>query len=293
MHTHTAKAGVLGRLAAHLVGGLGVVHSPHGHNFYGYFGPFMSKVVIIIEKIMAAITGKIVTLTELAKKDFVAFNIAHQENIRVINSGLELADYRNVDVDKGRKRDELGVGQDTILIGMIGRLEPVKGPEYFIKAAKLVIERFSKVGVRFLIVGDGSLRDKLESGCRELEISNKVIFTGWRDDIPEILSVLDILVLPSLNEAVGRILIEAGASGVPVVATKVGGVPEIVKDNETGVLVRPKDTESMAGGIIALLEDKDKRIQMGRASKDWVDDKFSAETMVKNFSNLFLTINIL
>ena len=291
VHTHTAKAGMLGRLAAHIAGVPRIVHSPHGHNFYGYFNFFISKIILVLERTISVITNRVVTLTELAKRDYLRFDVAPKENIRVINSGLELADYRKVDVDKGRKRDELGAGQDTILVGMIGRLEPVKGPEYFIEGARLVIDSLSKghewQGLKFLIVGDGSLRNILENRCSELGISDKVIFTGWREDIPEILSILDILVLPSLNEAVGRILIEAGASGIPVVAAKVGGVPEIVKDNETGVLVQPKDPDSMAQGIMDLLEDKDKRLRMGEASKKWIDDKFSAETMVKAFSDLY------
>ena len=110
---------------------------------------------------------------------------------------------------------------------------------------------------------------------------NKLIFTGWREDIPEILSVLDIVVVPSLNEAVGRILIEAGACGKPVVATRVGGIPEVVQDNQTGILVPPKDAYELARAVISLLEDKNKRQKMGETAKNWVDDKFSASRMVK------------
>ena len=203
----------------------------------------------------------------------------------VINSGLELDNYREVNIDTRKKKDELQVGQDTALVGMIGRLEPVKGPEYFIEAAKLVIERFTKV--KFLIVGDGSLRNKLELRCKELSIFDRFIFTGWREDIPEILAILDMLVLPSLNEAVGRILIEAGACGKPVVATSVGGIPEVVNDNETGILVPPKAPEALAQAIIALLKSEEKRQKMGKAAKNWIDEKFSAYRMVERISSLY------
>lgn len=285
VHTHTAKAGVVGRVAARLAGTRFIIHSPHGHNFYGYFTSLVSKMVVILERFLAHFTDRIIALTELVKRDFATYKVARPEKIAVIRSGLELDDYKKVDVDVRSKRDELKIGQDAILVGMIGRLEHVKGPEYFIEAAKLVIERFPKVN--FLIVGEGALRNKLESRSKDLGISDKLIFTGWREDIPEILATLDILVLPSLNEAVGRILLEAGAFGIPVVATNIGGVPEIVRDNESGILIPPKDADRLAETIILLSEDKEKRQKMGKAAKNWVDDKFSAETMVDKISNLY------
>lgn len=288
VHTHTAKAGALGRIAARLAGVPKVIHTPHGHNFYGYFGPGMSKIVILIERFIASFTDKIIVLTELEKRDLINFKIIPTKKIAVINSGLEIDAYHKIDVNISKKKEELQIDSEVTLVGMIGRLEPVKGPEYLIAAAKLVAENFPKV--KFLIVGDGTLRGKLEADCKKLMISDKCIFTGWREDIPQILSILDILVLPSVNEAVGRILIEAGACGLPVIASNVGGVPGIVKDQETGILVPPKDPPSLAKAIINLLEDKEKRIKMGVAAKNWVDDKFKASKMVESISNLYTEV---
>ncbi|MCK5287283.1 MAG: glycosyltransferase family 4 protein [Thermodesulfovibrionia bacterium] len=285
VHTHTAKAGALGRLAARFAGVPKIVHTSHGHNFYGYFGPVRSKLVVMVERFISYFTDKINALTELEKQDLASYKVAQPAKIVVINSGLELDRYRKININAGEKRNELRVGQDTILVGMIGRLEPVKGPEYFIEAARLITEKFPEV--KFIVAGDGSLRSKLEFQCEKLHISDKLIFIGWREDIPEILSVLDILVMPSLNEAVGRILIEAGACGKPVVATRVGGIPEVVKDNQTGILVPPKDAYELARAVISLLEDKNKRQRMGETAKNWVDDKFSASRMVKGFSDLY------
>ena len=285
VHTHTAKAGVLGRIAAWFAGVPFIVHSPHGHNFYGYFGPFISKWVVILERFIAYFTNKVIVFTELERKDLVAFKVTKPEKIVVINSGLELENYREVVIDAHGQRDELRTERDKTMVGMIGRLEPVKGPEYLVEAAKLVIERFPKV--KFLIVGEGSLRNKLELQCKKMDILDKIVFAGWREDIPKILSILDILVLPSLNEAVGRILIEAGACGVPVVVTDVGGVPEIVNDNQTGILVPPRDSYSLAQAIILLLKNKEKRKKMGEAAKNWIDDKFSAYRMVESIANLY------
>ena len=286
VHTHTAKAGALGRLAARFAGVPKIVHTSHGHNFYGYFGPVRSKLVVMVERFISYFTDKINALTELEKQDLASYKVAQPAKIVVINSGLELDRYRKININAGEKRSELRVGQDTILVGMISRLETVKGPEYFIEAARLIAEKFPEV--KFIVAGDGSLRSKLEFQCEKLHISDKLIFIGWREDIPEILSVLDILVMPSLNEAVGRILIEAGACGKPVVATRVGGIPEVVKDNQTGILVPPGDAHGLARAVISLLEDEKKRQRMGETAKNWVDDKFSASRMVKGFSDLYV-----
>ncbi|MCK5512598.1 MAG: glycosyltransferase family 4 protein, partial [Thermodesulfovibrionia bacterium] len=251
----------------------------------GYFGSVKSKLVVIVERFIAYFTDTINALTELEKQDLTAYKVAQPAKVVVINSGLELERYRGISIDAGKKRNELRVGQDTMLVGMIGRLEPVKGPEYFIEAIYFITEKFPEV--RFLIAGDGALRNELEFRCKKLNIFDKLIFTGWREDVPEILSVLDIVVVPSLNEAVGRILIEAGACGKPVVATRVGGIPEVVQDNQTGILVPPRDAYELARAVISLLEDKNKRQKMGETAKNWVDDKFSASRMVKGFSDLY------
>jgi glycosyltransferase involved in cell wall biosynthesis len=285
VHTHTAKAGVLGRIAAWLVGGSNIIHTSHGHNFYGYFGPGKSRLVVTVERLLTRITTRLTALTELEKCDLDSYNVAGPDKVAVINSGLELDLYRKAGIDSARGRNELHVRHDTLLVGMIGRLEPVKGPEYFIEAAPLVLAEFPDV--KFLIVGEGTLRTRLESRCRELKIAGRVIFTGWRENIPEILTTLDIVVLPSLNEAVGRILLEAGACGKPVVATAVGGIPEVVRDEETGMLVSPRDAKALAGALITLLKDREKRTAMGESAQQWVDDRFSASTMVERFTELY------
>ncbi len=285
VHTHTAKAGALGRIAAKLAGTPRIIHMSHGHNFYGYFGVLGSAMVTVVERFCNKFTDKIIALTELEKEDLIKFKVCKPEKVAVVNSGLELDSYRKVNVDAVNIKQSFGIEPHLNLVGMISRLEPVKGADHIVRAAKIVIDRF--VNVRFLIAGEGALREKMEADARELGIFDKFLFLGWREDIREILSVLDLLVQPSLNEAVGRILIEAGACGVPVVATKVGGIPEIIKDNETGILVLPKDADSLAKGILFLLENKEKRVAMGEKAKAWVDEKFSAEKMVNEISDLY------
>ena len=286
VHTHTAKTGILGRIAARLAGVPKVVHFSHGHNFYGYFGPLGSRLVIMLERFMARFTDKFIVLTELEKNDMSVYKVAQPAKVVVINSGLELNKYRNVNINKAGKKKELQLEENELVVGMISRLEPIKGPQYLVEAAKSVIANMS--GIKFLIVGEGSLKAKLAGRCRELGMADKFVFTGWREDIPEILSLLDILVLPSLNEAVGRVLIEAGAAGVPVVATKVGGIPEIVRDQETGLLVPPQDIDSLTKAIILLAQNKETRKNLGEVARKWIDEKFSADNMVASVANLYL-----
>ena len=171
------------------------------------------------------------------------------------------------------KPPRAGNDKEDLVVGMIGRLESIKGFEYFIDSAAIISREIPQA--RFLIVGEGSLHDKLAVRARDLNIGDKVFFTGWREDIPEILSILDLLALASLNEAVGRVILEAGAVGKPSVATEVGGVPEIIKNNTTGILVPPRDPDAMAQAVISLLKDEAKRSEMGRAAKEWVRDNIN------------------
>lgn len=285
VHTHTAKAGALGRIAAFLAGKSMIVHTLHGHNFYGYLGPFFSKIIVIIEKFIASFTHNIIALTGLEKKDLVRFKIAEAEKIRLIHPGLELEKYAEINIDKLKMKKNFNIEAGESVVGMAGRLEPIKGPRYFVQAAGVVAKQFTKV--KFIMVGEGSLRQRLEKQVKGEELQNKFIFTGWREDMHEILSMLDILVLPSLNEAVGMILIEAQALGVPVIATNVGGIPEVIRDNQTGILVPSGDTHSLAQAITHLLEDEQKRLAMAQAARIWIRDKFKAQDMVNEISDLY------
>jgi len=288
VHTHTAKAGFIGRIAARLAGARFVVHTPHGHNLYGYFGPLGTFLIVILEKFATLFADKIIVLTSIEKSDMVRYNICKSSHIEIIHSGLELERYNITEINTEKKKAEFNVGVDHFLVGMISRLESVKGPGYFIDACRYIAEKLPKT--RFLIVGDGTLKENLISRSKKLNIEDKVIFAGWREDITEILPILDVLVLPSLNEAVGRILLEAGISGKPVVATEVGGIPDIVKNNMTGILVPPADSEKIAEAVISLLRDEEKRFEMGRAARDWVNTNFSANRMVSEIHNLYKSL---
>ncbi|MDD5432467.1 MAG: glycosyltransferase family 4 protein [Candidatus Omnitrophica bacterium] len=285
VHTHTAKAGALGRLAAYFSGIRHVVHMPHGSNFYGYFNFFASKSIVLIERLLAMFTYKFLALSELEKKELLEFGVSREGKIEVVPSGLEMG-FKNVDIKKAlEKKIKFGFKDNQRIVGMVCRLEVVKGVEYFVRAAIEV----SKIdnGAGFIIVGEGSMRSKLERIVKENNLDNRVVFTGWRDDVEEIISFLDIMVQPSLNEAIGRVLLEAQGLGVPVIATKVGGIPEIVRDNETGVLVASKNIQELSSAILRLLKDDNFRLSLSENGKKWVDDKFSSKKMMEKIESVY------
>jgi len=285
VHTHTAKAGILGRIAARIAGVKVIIHSPHGHDFYGYFGDLASWFIVCAERFAAPFCEKIHALTELEKKDMLLFKICPPEKIKVIYSGVEVGFLRPSQHLVDNIRAELSVKDKIHFVGMVGRLEPIKGVSYFIEAAKMVTQEMDNV--EFLVVGDGSLKEDLKKMAESLGLSAHLAFMGWREDVNTILFTLDLLVLSSLNEAVGRCVLEAQAVGVPVVATRVGGVPEVVLDGVTGLLVPPKDPKKLAEAILFLLKTDDKRRQMSEAGRGWVDEKFSDRVMVEKFVELY------
>ena len=288
VHTHTAKAGFLGRCAARLTGVPVVVHTPHGHNLYGYGGQEISWCLRKVEQWAARYTDAYIALTELEKDDLLRYRVSSAEKIQVISQGIETGSCVPETQDHEAYRKACGFGPGDRIVGMTGRLEPVKGPRYFIEAAAQVAK--GNPGVKFLLAGEGSLRKALEDDIVRAGLTGRCALLGWQEDMDRIFSILDILVLPSLNEAVGMVLIEAQSRGVPVVATKVGGVPEVVKDNETGVLVPPGDPLALARAIEGLLSDDTKRKRMGEAGRAWMQGRFKKEEMLRRTEELYLRL---
>jgi len=285
VHTHSSKAGLMGRLAAKLAGTPIIVHTPHGHVFFGYFGPFKTKLFIIFEKLASRITDKIVALTNREKKDHILFKIAEEDKFSVIYSGIELNILKeSSSEEKQNLKKELGIPENSLIVGTAGRLVPVKGPEFLVKASKYIISKYPDT--YFMFTGDGPLEQDLKRKALEMGISDNIIFLGWRDDLAKIISIYDIFVLPSLNEGMGRVLVEAMALGKSIVASNVGGIPDLVIHGKNGFLVPPKNPKELAKYIQVLLEDKDKREKMGLAGKE-IASNFTSERMVEKIANLY------
>ncbi|MDD4982069.1 MAG: glycosyltransferase family 4 protein [Candidatus Omnitrophica bacterium] len=282
--THTAKAGALGRLAAFCLGLKKVIHFPHGNIFYGYFNKIISLFILKAEQLLAIITSRIIVFTESEKAILLKLGLAKEEKIMIIPAGIDPLPYPDKEWLK-KERLSLGIQEEDFVVGMVSRLEPVKGADYFILAALQVLEK--RNDVCFLVVGEGSLRAKLELWVANHKKRDKIIFTGWREDAGSLMGLMDILVQPSLNEAIGRVLLQAQGLGIAVIATQAGGIPDIVCNGVTGILIPPAETAKLTEAIVSLLSDTAKREAFAKKGGELVKDRFSMEVMAKGIRQLY------
>ncbi len=286
VHTHSSKAGILGRWAAYFARVPVIIHTFHGFGFHDYQNFFVKRFFIFLEWITAKITDKLVAVSEENVKKGLHYKIGKKEQYTVIHSGIKFEAFLDVNVDIEEKKKELGIDINSHVVGMIACFKPQKAPLDFVKMAEIVTCEVP--GVQFLLVGDGVLRPKLEGLIKEKSLKNKVILAGWRNDVPQIMRIFDIFVLTSLWEGLPRVIPEALISGKPVIATAVDGNKEIIKDGESGYLVSPKDVKSMAEKVIFLLRNKEKAIQIGEKGKELINNSsFNIDVMVKKQEKLY------
>ena len=291
VHTRSSKAGILGRWAAWCAQVPVIVHTPHGHVFYGYFGWLTTRLFVWLERLTALVTDRIVTLTEREKAEHLQWKIARAEKFTTIPSGVEL---QSVSSPKSQvpslksqalsaKTVDLGPPSSP-LVGTVGRFEPIKGHRYLVEAIPLVLSQVPTA--RFLFIGDGPLRSLLEQQTVQLGVATQVTFTGWHEEPAALMACCDLIVLPSLNKGMGRVLVEAMALGKAIVASSVGGIPDLVQDGKNGILVPPADPPRLAQAIISLLTDKSQTERMGAKGR-YLAPTFSAELMLEKLEKLY------
>ena len=261
VHTHTSKAGILGRLAARLTGVPHIVHTPHGHVFYGHFGRIASALFLALERWFARFTEKTVALTPSERQDYIDLGVGSAEDILTIHSGVDLDPFGAAGLDVAAKKAALGFDPARRLVGFAGWLLPIKGPMHLLNAMESVWEDHPDATLVF--VGKGAMEAELRQKADRLGLNGRVKFLGWRDDLHRIMPLFDVFVLPSLNEGMGRVLVEAMAAGRPIVASRVGGIPDLVRHGESGLLVAPRDELKLADSISLLLSNPDKAGRMG------------------------------
>ncbi|MDD5422976.1 MAG: glycosyltransferase family 4 protein [Candidatus Omnitrophica bacterium] len=288
VHTHTAKAGTLGRLAAILTGVPVRIHTFHGHVFDGYFSPHKAKAFVLIEKFLARFTSRVIMVSEGVRNEIVKeLKVASPSKSVVIPLGLELEQFLDSEKRKGALRLMLGIGGDVMLIGIVGRLVPIKNHKMFLDAAKKISDRKLSAKVKFLVIGDGELKEDLAVYAKKLGIEKDVIFTGWVQDLPMVYADLDIVALTSLNEGTPVSLIEAMASARAVIATSVGGVGDLIADGSNGVLTTAQDTDGFSGKLLGLIEDRSGRLAMGGRAREFVRDRYSKQRLVGDIKKLY------
>jgi glycosyltransferase involved in cell wall biosynthesis len=285
VHTHTAKAGTLGRFAAKLAGVPLTVHTFHGNIFEGYFNSFKSRFFLNIERLLATFSDKLIAISPSQKQELLRYNISKPNKIICIPLGLELEPFLDSEKKKGIFRKELNLDQGIPLIGIVARLVPIKGHSNFLEAAKLVSQDFPSA--RFIVIGDGELRRKLIDLATDLGIKDKVIFCGFRKNLVDIYADLDIVVLSSLNEGLPVSIIEALTARKAVVATEVGGVKDLVENGVTGMLVPNQDSKNLAQGILYLLRNPQERLKFGENGRKKVYPALNYTRLVSDMEELY------
>jgi glycosyltransferase involved in cell wall biosynthesis len=285
LHTHSSKAGILGRAAARLAGIPGVVHTVHGWSFNDAQPRLVHRGYVEAERAAARVTDRIVCVSQADRERGLASGIGHASQYRILRSGIDPSLYAVTDQARARVRRAIGAKPDEIVVGSIANFKPQKAPLDFVEAARLARARDPRL--RFVIAGDGELRPAVERAIAASGLSDCVQLLGWRDDVPEVLAALDIFLLTSLFEGLPRTVLQAIAACVPVVATDTGGVAEVVVDGESGRLVPPGAPASAAEAVVALAADAGLRSGLAAKARLRLTEEFDIRLMVRRLEDLY------
>ena len=288
VHTHAAKGGTLGRVAVMLAFPRRrpvVVHTFHGHSLTGYFSSRTARMYTRIERFLAKRTDVLIAVSEEVRDDLVGLGVAPAEQFEVVRLGLDLNAFAS-DEDRAARRaalrEQWGVGPDERVVTLVARLVPIKRVDRFLETAALLRDR---AGARFVIVGDGELREELQASAPARALGDRVVWAGFRRDVPDVCFASDVVVLTSDNEGTPVSLIEAQAAAVPVVSTNVGGVRTVVLDGETGLLAN--EPPALAAAIGSLLDDPERRTAMAARGREHVLGTFGVERLVDDLDRLY------
>lgn len=284
VHLHLLKARLLGGLAARWAGVPVVIETLHGTLLAGYYRPPVTGLLVRLERWLARRMDAVIAVSPAVAGELAAFGIAPADRVHVIPLGLDLERFRREGL-KPTLRRALGLSEEVPLVGTVGRLVPIKGLDTFVDAAALIARVIPLA--EFVIVGDGALRGSLERRARDAGLGGQVHFLGWRRNLEELYPDLDLVMLTSLNEGTPVSIIEAMAAGRAVVATRVGGVVDLVDDGVTGVLVPPRDPGALAAAAVELLRDPERRRRMGEAARSAVLPRYGAGRLAADMDALY------
>lgn len=291
LHTHTAKAGAVGRLAALVAGDARppiVLHTFHGHVLRGYFGPLRTLGFRLLERWLARGTTALVAVSPEVRDDLVRLGVARREKFTVVRLGIELEERLGGRNGRDETRRVLGISPERFTVGWIGRMTGVKRTGDVLLAFKELRER--GVDACLCMVGDGPERDAVEQRAHDLGIMRDTLFLGYQEDVAPFYAAFDAMILPSGNEGTPVSAIESLAAGRPVVATRVGGVPDVVRDGEDGFLVALGDVGELAGALARLAEDPELRGRMGEAGRSRVLPRYAVQRLVEDVDRLYRSL---
>jgi glycosyltransferase involved in cell wall biosynthesis len=294
VHTHTAKAGTLGRAAAILAGTPVILHTFHGNIFDGYFSPAKTRLFLFIERLLARFTDRIISVSKFQSDELInRFRIGQPDKFQVVRLGIDLDAFREVEGDNQCQSEDRE--NRPLVIGWVGRLTEIKDPLFFVDLAAVM--KSSGTPAKFVMVGDGHLRQAIEARISECSLQGDFTLSGWQQEMAEVYSRIDLMVLTSLNEGTPVTMIEAMAAGRPFVAFNVGGLPDLmagaaqryegfdVYDN--GILVGIRNTGTFVKAVGLLVQDPERRVRMGQIGKAFAFENFSKERLVQDMEALY------
>jgi glycosyltransferase involved in cell wall biosynthesis len=287
VHTHSAKAGLLGRWAAHRLKIKGIVHTVHGAPFHPYQNLVPRNLFRYCEKLAARRCHKLISVCDAMTNQLVAAKVAPLEKFTTIYSGMDISEFINADSHRASARQELGFSDDDIVVGKIARMFDLKGHEYLVAAASEIVK--SNPAVHFLLVGDGVLREKIELQIERTGLSDHFHFTGLvpPTQIPQYLSAMDILAHTSLREGLARALPQALLAGRPIVSFDIDGAKEVCISEETGYLIEPRDVAGLETAILKLAESKALRDALGRRGQQICETMYPHQIMTNQIRTLY------
>lgn len=284
VHTHTSKAGILGRWIAHRERVPAIVHTPHGHVFYGYYGSVVTSLFRNLERLAAGWCHRLVALTAADRDEHLHFGVGVSSQWVVVHSGVDFRPLDQADTDRETVRAGLGVSPQDLLVLTLGRLAAVKGQGDLISAFAEFLPANPQACL--VLVGDGEERASLQALATQKGVAGRTVFAGWRQDVGDVLRAADIFALPSHNEGMGKALVEAMYLGCPVVTTNVGGIPELVHDGEQGLLIPPRRPSILADALQRLADDENLRRRLGQSARCRARD-YGSDSMVQKLTSLY------
>ena len=287
LHTHSSKAGVVGRISARLAGRIATVHTIHGFSFHNFMTWGRKTFFIFLEKIMSYLTDVLLLVSETEKKIAIQLKFKPKRFMETIYNSVDFVPFEK-DIDMGSFRKNLGISNSDIVIGFTGRFSQQKAIHILIKAFSNINQSFNNT--KLLLVGDGVLRNGLELLCENLNIRDKVLITGFQSNVVPFYKIMDIFVMTSLWEGLSRCLTEAMYSKLPVIATDVGGTADAVRNGETGWLVKPNNVESVIISLNEAIKNPDLREKMSENGYKWARSNFNTVENTNRISQLYLKL---
>jgi len=287
LHTHGGVAGLHGRIAARLAGTPAIVHTLHGIHYLHYRNPLLRRLYVLLERRYSRFTDRLVLVCQSDLRRARRYKLAPEGKMTVILNGLDVRPMAKA-ADLARRRSELGWTPGRPVVGTIARLHRQKGISHLLQASRRILKAVPET--RIVVVGDGPQSDRMRRDALRLGLGERCLFLGAREDATALLALFDIFVLPSLWEGLPFVLVEAASLGKPIVATAVDGVPEILEEGQTGLLVPPGDSEALANAVIRLLRDKDEAGRLAEKARSLVPPRFPLRRMVERTQNLYLEL---